>query len=411
MPKREQIIVGLDVGTTKICAIVADVKDDGHVEVMGVGSSPSRGLRRGAVVNIESTVESIKEAVDNAALMAGTDIYTVYAGIAGSHIAGENSRGVVALKKHEVERSDVERAVESARAHAVMPADRRILHVLPREFMVDDQDGVQHPQGMSGARLEVDVHIISCALTAAQNIIKCVNKAGLDVVELVLQPLASSEAVVSPEEREQGIAMLDIGGGTTDLAIFADGSIRHTAMLPVGGQQISTDLAIGLRTPQGEAERLKIRYGFALAEMVQEDDLVEVPGVGDRPAKIVSRKILAQIIEPRIEEIFELVRREITRSGYDGMLTAGAVVTGGTSMLEGIVDVAERVLDLPVRRGSPAGVGGLRDKVDHPMYATAVGLILHPQRHSQELETVGMGSGRGIRKAYDRTKRWVQDFF
>ncbi len=411
MAKREQIVVGLDIGTTKICAIVADLRDDGHAEVIGVGTSPSRGLRRGAVVNIDSTVDAIKEAVDTAALMAGTDIYSVYAGIAGSHIAGENARGVIALKKHEVERHDVERAIESARAAAVVPADRRVLHVLPREFMVDDQDGIQQPIGMSGARLEVDVHIITGALTAAQNIAKCVNRAGLDIIDLVLQPLASSEAVLNHEEREQGVALLDIGGGTTDLAIFAEGSIRHTAMLPIGGQHLSTDLAIGLRTPQNEAERLKVTHGVAMVELAKDDDMIEAPGVGDRASRMVSRKFMAQVLEPRVEEIFDLVRREITRSGYDGMLAAGVVVTGGTSMLEGLVDLAERVLDLPVRRGIPAGMGGLCDKVEHPMYATAVGLILHPHRRTHELELVGAHHGKGIRRALDRTKRWVQDFF
>ena len=342
MAKRDHIVVGLDIGTTKICAIVAEVTEEGMVNIIGVGSSPSRGLRKGVVVNIESTVESIKRAVDEAELMAAVQIESVYTGIAGSHISGENSTGVVALKKEEVTCDDVQRAIEAARMMAVTPQDRRILHVLPREFMVDDQDGIRDPLGMSGTRLEVDVHIITGAVTSAQNIIKSVNRAGLDVVDMVLQPLASSEAVLSPEERELGVAMVDLGGGTTDLAIFVEGSIRHTAVLPIGGQHLSTDLAIGLRTPQAEAEKIKIRHGVALAEMVKENEKVEVPSVGERPARTVSRKDLAEIIEPRVEEMFDLVRREIVRTGYEAMLAAGVVITGGTSTFSASFTISSR---------------------------------------------------------------------
>ncbi|MGH7236657.1 MAG: cell division protein FtsA [Nitrospiraceae bacterium] len=411
MAKRDHIVVGLDIGTTKICAIVAEVTEDGTVNVVGVGSSPSRGLRKGVVVNIESTVESIKKAVEEAELMAAVQINSVYTGIAGSHIAGENSRGVVALKKQEVTRLDVQRAVDTARSVAVLPSDRRILHVLPREFMVDDQDGIREPLGMSGSRLEVDVHIITGAVTSAQNIIKSVNRAGLDVVDMVLQPLASSEAVLTPEERELGVAMVDLGGGTTDLALFAEGSIRHTAVLPIGGQHLTTDLAIGLRTPQGEAERLKIRKGVALAELAKDDEMVEVPGVGDRPARTLSRKLMAEIIEPRVEEVFDLVRREIMRTGYEGILAAGVVITGGTSMLEGMLEAAERVLDLPVRRGVPNGVGGLRDIVSNPMYATGVGLILLARHHAGELELTGLRGGRRVGRALGRMRAWMLEFF
>lgn len=411
MAKRDHIVVGLDIGTTKICAIVAEVTEEGAVNVVGVGSSPSRGLRKGVVVNIESTVESIKKAVEEAELMAAVQINSVYTGIAGSHIAGENSRGVVALKKQEVTRLDVQRAVETARSVAVLPSDRRILHVLPREFMVDDQDGIREPLGMSGSRLEVDVHIITGAVTSAQNIIKSVNRAGLDVVDMVLQPLASSEAVLTPEERELGVAMVDLGGGTTDLAIFAEGSIRHTAVLPIGGQHLTTDLAIGLRTPQAEAERLKIRKGVALVELVKDDEMVEVPGVGDRPARTLCRKLLAEIIEPRVEEMFDLVRREIMRTGYEGILAAGVVITGGTSMLEGILEAAERVLDLPVRRGIPNGVGGLRDIVSNPMYATGVGLIQLARHHDGELEMTGLRGGRRVGRALGRMRAWMLEFF
>lgn len=411
MAKRDQIVVGLDIGTTKICAIVAEVNEEGAVNIVGVGSSPSRGLRKGVVVNIESTVESIKKAVEEAELMAAVQINSVYTGIAGSHIVGENSRGVVALKRDEVTREDIKRAIESARSVAVLPHDRRILHVLPRDFVVDDQDGIREPLGMCGARLEVDVHIITGAVTSAQNLIKSVNRAGLDVVDIVLQPLASSEAVLSAEERELGVAMVDLGGGTTDLALFADGSIRHTAVLPIGGQHLSTDLAIGLRTPQAEAERLKIRSGLALAELAKDDETVAVPSVGDRPARTVPRKVVAEIIEPRVEEIFDLVRREITRTGYEGMLAAGVVITGGTSMLEGMVEAAERVLDLPVRRGVPKGVGGLRDIVSNPMYATGVGLILHARHHADELETAGLRNSKRFSRVFDRMRAWMLEFF
>jgi cell division protein FtsA len=411
VPKRDQILVGLDIGTTKICAIVAEVTDDGALNIIGVGSSPSRGLRKGVVVNIESTVESIKKAVEEAELMAAVQINSVYTGIAGSHISGENTKGVVALKKQEVTREDIQRAVESARTLAVIPHDRRILHVLPREFMVDEQDGVREPLGMSGNRLEVNVHVITGAVTSAQNIIKSVNRAGLDVVDIILQPLASSEAVLSSEERELGIAMVDLGGGTTDLAIFLDGSIRHTAVLPIGGQNLTKDLAIGLLTSQTEAEKIKIQHGIAHAELVEENQTVDVPSVGDRAPRTFSRRDIAEIIEPRVDEMFELVRREIARAGYEGMLGAGVVITGGTSLLQGMPDAAEKILNLPARRGAPSGVGGLRDIVSNPMHATGVGLLLHARQHAEEMATAGIRGGRSLGRAFDRMKSWMFEFF
>ncbi len=411
MPKRDQILVGLDIGTTKICAIVAEVTEDGSLNIIGVGSSPSRGLRKGVVVNIESTVESIKKAVEEAELMAAVQINSVYTGIAGSHISGENTKGVVALKKQEVTREDIQRAIESARTLAVIPHDRRILHVLPREFVVDEQDGVREPLGMSGNRLEVNVHVITGAVTSAQNIIKSVNRAGLDVVDIILQPLASSEAVLSPEERELGIAMVDMGGGTTDLAIFLDGSIRHTAVLPIGGQNLTKDLAIGLLTSQTEAEKIKIQHGVAHAELVDEHQTVDVPSVGDRPPRTFSRRDIAEIIEPRVDEMFELVRREIARAGYEGMLGAGVVITGGTSLLQGMPDAAEKILNLPARRGAPSGVGGLRDIVSNPMHATGVGLLLHARQHAEEMATAGIRGGRPLGRAFNRMKSWVFEFF
>jgi cell division protein FtsA len=411
MAKRAHIIVGLDIGTTKICAIVAEVTEAGSVSIIGVGASPSRGLRKGVVVDIESTVESIKKAVEEAELMAAVQINSVYTGIAGSHISGEHSRGVVALKKQEVTRGDIDRAVEAARQIAVIGPDRRILHVIPREFLVDDQEGIREPMGMSGTRLEVDVHIISGAITSAQNIIKSVNRAGLDVVDIVLQPLASSEAVLSSEERELGVAMVDLGGGTTDLAMFVDGTIRHTAVLPIGGQNLTKDIAIGLLTSQSDAERIKILHGVAAAEMVKDNEKIEVRSMGDRPSRGVPRRELAEIIESRVEEMFDLVRREIVRSGYEGMLGAGVVITGGTSMLEGMPDAAEQVLNLPVRRGAPTGVEGLRDIAGTPMHATGVGLILRACHRRNESDTSRLRSARGVSRMFGRMKEWMLEFF
>lgn len=411
MPKKDQIIVGLDVGTTKICAIVADITDVGGINIIGIGSSPSRGLRKGVVVNIESTIESIKKAVEEAELMAAVQINSVYTGIAGSHISSEGTRGVVALKKQEVTKGDVQRAVETARAAAVPPPDRRILHVLPRDFMVDDQDGIREPLGMSGMRLEVDAQVITGAVTSAQNLIKSVNKAGLDVVDIILQPLASSEAVLGVEEKDLGVVMIDIGGGTTDVAIFAEGSIRHTAVLPIGGQHITNDIAIGLRTPQEDAERIKVQRGVALSEMVKGDETIDVPSVGGRPSRCLSRHMLAEIIEPRVEEMFTLVLREIRRAGYEGILAAGAVLTGGSAMLEGMPEMAERVVDLPVRRGVPSGIGGLRDIVSNPKFATGVGLILHARRFDEDLTAPGLRNGKKWSSVFARMRGWVLEFF
>jgi cell division protein FtsA len=301
--------------------------------------------------------------------------------------------------------------VESARTLAVIPHERRILHVLPREFMVDDQEGVREPLGMSGNRLEVNVHVITGAVTSAQNIIKSVNRAGLDVVDIILQPLASSEAVLSAEERELGVAMVDLGGGTTDLAIFLDGSIRHTAVLPIGGQNLTKDLAIGLLTSQTDAEKIKVQHGIARSELIHGHQTVEVPSVGDRPPRQFSRRDIAEILEPRVEEMFDLVKREIVRAGYEGMLGAGVVITGGTSLLEGMPDAAERVLNLPARRGVPTGIGGLRDIVSNPMHATGVGLLLHARQHAENLETAGIRHGKGLGRVFDRMRSWMFEFF
>jgi cell division protein FtsA len=408
--RRDHVVVGLDIGTTKICAVVAEMTEDGTVNIIGVGSSPSRGLKKGVVVDIDLTVDSIKKAVEEAELMTGGQINAVYTGIAGSHISVAQARGVLALKRQEVTRQDVDRVMEQVRAGIMVEPGREILHVIPREFVVDDQDGVREPLGMSGARLAVEAHIITGAVTSVQNISKSVNRAGLDVVEIVLQPLASSEAVLSSEERDLGVVMVDLGGGTTDLAIFVDGSIRHTAVLPIGGQNLTKDIAIGLLTSQTEAEKIKIKHGIARVDLVNDGDMVEVPSAGDRPARSIARRELALVIEPRVEEMFELVRDEINHAGYDGRLGAGVVITGGTSMLEGMPDAAERVLNLPARRGVPTGVDGLRDIAGTPMHATAVGLILHACHHMGDLESVGRG-GRRVGRAFGRMRQLLQEFF
>jgi len=410
LAKRESILVGLDIGTTKICAVVGEIKENDRVDVIGIGTSPSRGLRKGVVVNIESTVESIKRAVEEAELMAGVQINSVYTGIAGGHIKGFNSRGVIAVKDREVNQSDVDRVIDAAKAVAI-PLDREVLHVLPQEFIVDDQDGIKDPLGMSGVRLEAEVHIITGAVTSAQNIIKSVNRAGLEVADIILQPLAASCAVLTNDERELGVAMVDIGGGTTDIATFVEGSIWHTAVLGIGGNHLTNDIAIGLRTPTNEAEKIKIRYGCALSNLVKEEETIEVPSVGGRPTRILSRQLLAEIIEPRAEEIFSLVSREIKRTGYEEMVASGVVITGGSSILEGMPEVAEKVLDLPVRRGVPVHVGGLVDIVNNPMYSTAVGLILYALKEQGDRNLRRFTDANLFNRVVHRMKSWVKEFF
>ncbi|MCI0526512.1 MAG: cell division protein FtsA [Nitrospira sp.] len=411
MGRKDNIVVGLDIGTTKICAVVSEMGEGtGTVDIIGIGTSPSRGLKKGIVINIESTVESIKRAVEEAELMSGVEINSVYTGIAGSHIRGFNSRGVIAVKDHEVRKADIRRVIEAAKAVAI-PMDREVLHVLPQAFVVDDQEGIKDPLGMSGVRLEAEVHIITGAVTSAQNIVKCVNRAGLEVLDMILQPLASGEAVLTSEEKELGVAVVDIGGGTTDLAIFVEGSIWHSAVLAIGGNHLTNDIAIGLRTPAQEAERIKIRYGCAKSSMVRDEETVEVPSVGGRPPRKLSRTLLAEIIEPRAEEIFSLVAREIRRAGYEEKIAAGVVLTGGTAMLEGLVDVAEHILDLPVRKGIPMSVGGLVDVVSSPMYATGVGLILYALRDTEHHEPVYHTNGRFVSKVFDRMTGWLKELF
>ncbi|MBI2609358.1 MAG: cell division protein FtsA [Deltaproteobacteria bacterium] len=381
MAKKDELVVGLDIGTTKICAIVGEVTDNG-INIVGVGSSPSHGLRKGVVINIESTVESIKKAIEEAELTAGCEISSIYCGIAGGHIKGFNSHGIVAVKDKEIKAADIQRVIDAAKAVAI-PLDREVIHIIPQEYIIDDQDGIKEPLGMSGVRLEAKVHIVTAAVSSAQNIIKCANRTGLNVVDIVLQQLASSEAVLSEDEKELGVAMVDIGGGTTDIAIFSEGSIVHTAVLSLGGNHLTNDIAVGLRTPTAEAERIKCISGCALTSMVDKDETIEVPTVGGREPRIVTRKVLAEILEPRVEEIFALVQREIIKSGYEELLASGIVITGGSTLLEGIPELAEYIFDLPVKRGLPQGIGGLTDVVNSPIYSTGVGLVLYGAKNQQ----------------------------
>jgi cell division protein FtsA len=386
MSKRD-IVVGLDIGTTKICCIVGEVVEsfNGHpaIDIVGIGTAPSAGLRKGVVVNIESTVASICKAVEEAELMAGVEIANVYAGIAGGHIKSFNSTGVVAVKDKEITEQDVQRVIDAAKAMAI-PMDREVIHIIPQEFIVDDQDGIRDPIGMSGVRLEAKVHIVTGAVSSAQNIIKCANKAGLNVAEICLEPIASGEAVLGNDEKELGTVLIDIGGGTSDVAIFREGAVAYTGVLALGGQHITNDIAMGLRTPQADAEKLKVKYGQALASLVNPDDMIEVPGVGGRNSRTVPRRLLAEIIEPRMEEVFMLIQQQIMKSGFHELLSGGVVLTGGSTLLEGITELAEMVFDMPVKRGMPQGVGGLRDVVHSPKFATAVGLLKYGARHASK---------------------------
>jgi len=379
MARRNSCVVGLDIGTTKICAIVGELREGG-LDIIGIGTHPSNGLRKGVVNNIETTVNSVKRAVEEAELMAGTEITSVYTGIAGGHIKGFNSHGMIAINGREVGEDDIRRVIGSAQAVA-LPVDREVIHILPQEFIVDDQDGIKEPLGMSGVRLEAKVHIVTGAVTCAQNLIKSCNKGGLDVADFVLQSLASAEAVLSPEEKEIGVALVDIGGGTTDIAIFFEGSIKYTSVITLAGNQITKDITIGLRTPFPEAEKIKKRYGCAMSTMTRSDETIEVPRTGGRKQSIVSRQVLTGIIEPRVDEILRLVERELDKSGYKALLASGAVLTGGTALLEGLPEMAEQILELPVRRGIPSGISGLVDVVNSPIYATGVGLVLYGSKN------------------------------
>jgi len=409
MAKQNNIVVGLDIGTTKICVIVGEVSENG-IDIIGIGTHPSKGLRKGVVVNIDSTVASIQKALEEAELMAGCQITKVFAGIAGGHIKGFNSHGVIAIKDGEVTPQDVRRVIDAAKAVAI-PMDREVIHVIPQEFIVDDQDGIMDPIGMSGVRLEAKVHIVTGAVTSAQNIIRSANRAGLDVVDIALQQLASSEATLAPDEKELGVALVDIGGGTTDIAVFHGGSLKHTAVLAVGGNHITSDIAVGLRTPMVEAEKIKRKYGCALTSKIQKDETIEVPSVGGRKPRVLSRQILGEIIEPRVQEIFELVQSEIAEAGYDSLLTSGIVLTGGAVMMDGMTELAEQIFNLPVRRGIPRGIGGLVDVVSSPMYATGVGLVIYGSRHHGSEGRFRVGEKNVFSKVVKVFRKWVEEFF
>ena len=405
-----QLIVALDIGTSKIVALVGEIGLDNSVEIIGLGSHPSRGLKRGVVVNIESTVQSIQRAVEEAELMSGCEIRSVYAGIAGSHVRSLNSHGVVAIRDREVQSADVEHVIDAARAVAI-PADQKILHVLPQEFIIDGQEGIRDPVGMAGVRLEAKVHIVTGADSAAQNIEKCIQRCGLAVDDIVLEQLASSYAVLTDDEKDLGVCIVDIGGGTTDIAVFLQGAIRHTAVIPIAGDQVTNDIAVSMRTPTQNAEEIKIRYACALSKLARANETIEVPSVGDRPARNLARHTLAEVVEPRYEELFGLIREELRRSGFEDVIAAGIVLTGGSSKMEGAIELAEEVIHVPVRLGLPTGVRGLTDSTNNPIYATGVGLLLYARDHAGANYRGGSSLGTSARSRLDRMKNWFQGNF
>ena len=405
----KNLIVGLDIGTSKVVAIVGEITEENEVEVIGLGSHPSRGLKKGVVVNIESTVQSIQRAVEEAELMAGCQIHSVFAGIAGSHIRSLNSHGIVAIRDKEVTPADVDRVIDAARAVAI-PADQKILHIMPQEFLIDQQESIREPVGMSGVRLEAKVHMVTGAVSAAQNIIKCVRRCGLEVDDIILEQLASSQAVLTEDEKELGVCLVDIGGGTTDIAVFTEGAIRHTAVIPIAGDQVTNDIAVALRTPTQYAEEIKIKYACALTQLASVEETIEVPSVGDRPPRRLARQTLAEVVEPRYEELFTLIQAELRRSGFEDLCAAGIVLTGGSSKMEGAVELAEEIFHMPVRKASPQFVTGLIDVVRNPIHATGVGLLLfgHQNRAMRESEA---RMGGGVRSVLMRMKSWFQGNF
>ncbi len=405
----KNLLVGLDIGTSKVACLVGELKDDDQIELLGIGTHPSRGMRRGVVVDIESTVQSIQRAVEAAELMADCQIHSVHAGIAGSHIRSLNSHGITAIKEHEVNQVDVDRVIEAARAVAI-PTDQKILHILPQEFIIDDQEGIREPIGMCGVRLEARVHMVTCAASAAQNIVKCIRRCGLEVDDLVLAQLSSSYAVLTEDEKELGVCMVDIGGGTTDLAVFTDGAIRHTAVIPIAGDQVTNDIAVALRTPIQHAEQIKIHHACALTQLAANGDSIEIPSIGDRPPRRLSRQILAEVVEPRYEELLTLLHNELRRSGFEDFIAGGVVLTGGSAKMEGLVDLAERVFQMPVRLGAPARVLGPSDVVGNPIYSTGVGLLMYARQHrfSRRAESEDQQGWAGL---WSRLRQWFQGNF
>ncbi len=411
MARRERYLVGLDVGTSKVTAIVGEATDDGGLDIIGMGLADSRGIKRGVVVNLEAAVESIKKAIEEAELTAGVEIDSVHLGLSAAHVKAFNSRGVVAVagKNREITREDVRRAIDAAKAVA-LPSGREILHVLPQDFVVDEQDGIGAPVGMTGARLEVNVHVVTGSASSTQNIVACVNRSGVAVLDTVLEQLAASDAVLTNDEKELGVALVDIGGGTTDFAIFERGSLWHTGVVAIGGDHFTNDIAVGLRTPIPDAERIKRRSGCALSAMVDESETMEVASVGGRKPRVMSRRILSEILQPRAEEIFHLLWDEFRRAGFEKALNSGIVLTGGGAMLEGLGEVAEQIFDLPIRRGAPAGLGGLADHVNSPAFATAVGLVMYAHRHQagEPARPVGAGALGGLA---GRLRTLFKEFF
>ena len=407
--ENKTVIVGLDIGTSKIVAIVAEMKAGGGFEIIGMGTHPSRGLKKGVVVNIETTVSAIQRALEEAELMADCKIREVLTGIAGSHVRSFNSQGMVAIKDKEVSQFDIDRVIETAKAVQI-PNDQQILHILNQEFIIDGQEDVREPLGMSGVRLEVKVHIVTGAVSAAQNIIKCVRRCGLEVSDLEVQPLASATAVVSDDEKDLGVCLIDIGGGTTDIAVFTHGAIRHTAVIPIAGDQITSDIAMALRTPTKDADDIKMKHGCALSQLADPQEMIEVPGVGDRGPKQLSRKTLAEEIEPRVEELYSLVQSELRRSGYEELLSSGIVLTGGSSLMQGMVELGEEIFHMPVRVGQPSYHGGLAEVVRHPRYSTAMGLLMEgmDQYRQQEIARTQTGA---LQQLIDRMKAWFKGNF
>ena len=404
---RNEMLVGVDIGTSKVVAIVAEARGD-QLEIIGLGTHSSKGLKNGVVVDIESTTSAIKKSIEEAESMAGCHIGSCYVGISGSHIRGLNSEGVVPIRDGEVKFTDVDRVIETAQAMAI-PADQRLLHVLPRDYIIDKQDGIKEPLGMAGSRLEAKVHLVTCSENSSQNIHKCINASGLDVEAFVLEQLASSYSVLTEDERELGVCLVDIGGGTTDIAVFTDGAIRHTGVIPIAGDQVTNDIAMALRTPTENADEIKIKYACALTQLASSDEAIKVPSVGDRAPRELSRQALAEVVEPRYSELFTLVQSELRRSGFENLLAAGIVLTGGTSKMEGVVELAEEIFHAPVRIGSPHDITGLSDIVENPIYSTGVGLLQYGlKQHQEEAPDLSRGSQNQI---VGKMKNWFQGHF
>ncbi|MCX2982398.1 cell division protein FtsA [Halieaceae bacterium IMCC14734] len=406
----KRMIVGLDIGTSKVVAIVGEVSSGGVIEIVGIGSHPSKGMKKGVVINIESTVASIQRAVEEAELMAGCQIHSVYVGIAGSHIRSLNSHGIVAIRDREVFSHDLERVIDAAQAVAI-PADQRVLHILPQEYVIDSQEGIKEPLGMSGVRLEAKVHLVTCATNASQNIEKCIRRCGLEVEDIILEQLASSYSVLTDDEKELGVCLVDIGGGTTDIAIFTEGSIRHTGVIPIAGDQVTNDIAMALRTPTQHAEEIKIKYACALTQLAGADETIKVPSVGDRLPRDLSRQALAEVVEPRYDELFTLVQAELRRSGFEDLIPAGIVLTGGTSKMEGVVELAEEIFHMPVRVGFPQAIAGLTDIVRNPIYSTGVGLLQYGFKAQEDGVVPGSGRSAAAPGPWQRLRGWFQDNF